>query len=184
MDFSAFSHGQMHSKIWLCEILEPYIKEQSKIAILGSWYNILGLMLNIRKPNYHNYIIGFDIDEDAIKIADSITESWRFYPKKILENIQADVNDIGLDYFDVIISTSVEHITENIWFDNIKSNTLVCIQSSTIGKDIESFLVTNENKSLSDLKNKYPLSKIVYEGELDFDYPVNPYKRLMIIGYK
>jgi len=183
MDLSAFSHGQIQSKIWLCEILEPLLNSTDKIAILGSWYNVLGFMLNVRKPKYYQHISGFDLDT-VQEEADKITCAWNHLPELTVFNVKADVNSVDLSEFNVIISTSVEHITENVWFQNIKPNTLVCIQSSTIGSDIESFKVTNENKSLDDLKQKYLLSKIVYEGVLDFDYPVNPYKRLMIIGYK
>ena len=184
MDLTVFSHGQVHSKVWLCEVLEPYIKENSKIAILGSWYNLLGFMLHVRKPHYYKFIVGYDIDENVKEIADRITESWKFLPQQTIENINADINDLDYSNYQVVVNTSVEHIAQKNWFDGIKSETLVCIQSCTIGKEIESYKITNENKTLEDLKQKYPLSKIVYEGELSFDYPVNPYKRLMIIGYK
>lgn len=184
MDLNAFSHGQVQSKIWLCEILEPYLKSDDKIAILGCWYSVLSFMLGVRKPNFYESIVGYDIDDDAVKIADKITESWRFLTSKKFKNITADVNNLNLEDYNVVISTSVEHITMNDWFNNLKTNTLVCLQSSTLGTDVDYFKVSNQNKSLEELKQKYPLSKIVYEGELDFDYPVNPYKRLMIIGYK
>lgn len=183
MDLASFSHGQVQSKIWLCELLEPLLKGSDKIAILGSWYNVLGFMLNVRKPKYYSHITGFDID-NVQEDADKITCAWNHLPELTVFNINADVNTVDLTGFDVIISTSVEHITQNNWYNNVKSNTLVCIQSSTIGTDVENFKVTNPNNSLNELKQKYPLSKIVYEGMLDFDYPVNPYKRLMIIGYK
>lgn len=184
MDFNAFSHGQIHSKIWLCEILEPFLRDVDDIAILGSWYNILGFMLNVRKPNYYKSITGYDIDSDAIRIADSVTESWRFLPDNTLENLLADVNTVDYTKHDTIINTSVEHMLDNNWFNKITSNTLVCIQSSTLGTEIDYFKVTNKNSDIAELKQKYPLSKIVYEGVKDFDYPINPYKRLMIIGYK
>lgn len=183
MDLNAFAHGQIHSKIWLCEQLEPLLNPNDKIAILGSWYNILAFMLNIRKPKFYQHITGFDLDS-VQEEADKITCSWIHLPELTVFNRQADVNQIDLSEFNVIISTSVEHITENIWFNNIKENTLICLQSSTLGTEIEYFKVSNPNTSLDQFKQKYPLSKIVYEGFLDFDYPVNPYKRLMTIGYK
>jgi len=185
MDLNSFAHGQIRSKIWLCEKLEPFIKPSDNIAILGSWYNILGFMLNVRKPNYYQHITAYDID-NVQEEANKITCSWVHVPEKEISiyNLRADVNKVDLSNFDVIINTSVEHITENIWFSNIKQNTLVCLQSSTLGTDIEYFKVSNQNKNIDDMKQKYPLSKIVYEDIMNFEYPVNSYKRFMIIGYK
>ena len=67
MNFDAFSHGQIQSKIWLCEELEPHTPIHANIRILGSWYNILAFMLLTRRPEYYyNSIEGIDIDPDAM----------------------------------------------------------------------------------------------------------------------
>ena len=124
MDFSAFSHGQVHSKIWLCETLEPFLKSKDNIAILGSWYNVLGLFLNVRKPNYYQNIVGYDLD-DVQKIADKFIDSWNHLPNQTVKNIQANVNFIDLSNYNVVINTSVEHMEDRKWFSNLLPNTLV-----------------------------------------------------------
>ena len=86
MDYTAFSHGQMQSKIWLCESLEKYIPEKSNIAILGSWYNLLGILLLTRNPNKYNFIIGIDIDKNAIDIANKLCERWMIQPNVKIRN--------------------------------------------------------------------------------------------------
>ena len=183
MDLLAFSHGQIHSKLWLCETLEPFLKPTDKIAILGSWYNLIGFMLNIRKPNYYSSITGYDKD-NVQEVANKIIESWNHLPNQTVININADVNDIDLSSYNVIINTSVEHMKSIKWFDNIKNDSLVCLQSLNLSSDMGVYDIVNENKTFEDFLEKFKLSKTVYTGTKDFDYPVLPYKRFMIIGYK
>ena len=76
MDFDSFSHGQIVSKLWLCEQLEQYIDKNRDITILGSWHNVLGFMLSVRKPGYYKNILGVDSDINVIEIADKITNAW------------------------------------------------------------------------------------------------------------
>lgn len=183
MDLSAFSHGQIHSKLWLCETLEPYLKDDDNIGILGSWYNVLGFMLNVRKPNFYKNIIGYD--KDTVQdVANKIIESWNHLPNQTVTNVNVDVNEINLTNHNVIINTSVEHMESTKWFNNIKQETLVCIQSLNLSADIAPYGIVNENKTLEELRNKFHLRKTVYTGTKEFDYPVLPYKRFMIIGYK
>ena len=181
MDLSAFSHGQIHSKLWLCEKLEPYLTPKDKIAILGSWYNVLGFMLNIRKPYYYKNIVGYD--KDTIQdIANNIIQSWNQLPNQTVVNRQANVNELDLSHYNVIINTSVEHIEGDGWFNNIPIGSLVCIQSLNL--PIGVYEIVNETKSLEELQIRFKLNKTVYTGTKEFNYPVLPYKRFMIIGYK
>ena len=72
------------------------------------------------------------------------------------------------------------------WYDNLPKNILTIIQSNNYDDlDEHIFCV----KDLTDMKEKYPMSKIFYEGELDqLGQPVQgipkPYKRFMLIGRK
>ena len=50
-NYDAFSHGLVTSKLWLCEELENVIHNNNvknpALNILGSWNNLLALMLLI-----------------------------------------------------------------------------------------------------------------------------------------
>lgn len=184
MDLRSFSHGQIHSKIWLCEQLEKYLKNEQKIIILGCWHNILGMILMIRNPYSNFKIKGIDIDQDAIELADSFTEAWRFEYYKPFDNECADANLYNYDSYDVIINTSVEHM-DTTWFERVSTGQLVCVQSSNIGLVNESnFQITNPNTSIETFKEKYPLAETLYLGEKHFNYDINPYTRFCHIGYK
>ena len=119
MNFDAFSHGQIHSKLWLCEELERYTKVNSRIWILGSWYNLLAFMLHIRKPDYYSSIIGYDIDYHSKEVSDKLCNAWTIYNPISVQNIIANANE--LDWSnppDIVINCSVEHFSDNTWFDS------------------------------------------------------------------
>lgn len=184
MDYTALSHGQIESKIWLCETLEPYIPQNANIAILGSWYNILGLMLYTRNPKKHKFITGIDIDQDATLLADKFCNS--FLCEGFGKNICLDVNLFDYQNVDVVINCSVEHIQNYNWFYNIPKDTLVCLQTIIVHdvKIIDDWNVINRFTSLDSFLDTFPLSHVYFKGTKDFNYSTLKYTRLMLIGKK
>lgn len=194
MDFLSFSHGQITSKIWLCEELEKYCKLNDNLYILGGWHNILGFMFSIRKPNFFKKIHNIDIDSEVIEIADKICDTWinQLYTNSHIINTCADSNEYELqlnNVTDIVINCSVEHFKTNDWFNKLPTNTLVCVQSSDIkDKDvIESVDTWQQNQPNSDLAtflNRFPVSEYLYVGTKTFEYPDYGYNRFMMIGRK
>ena len=74
MNYDSFSHGQIQSKVWLCEELEQYISEQQTVFILGGWHNILGFMLLTRRPDHYASVVNIDLDAYAVAVADKICD--------------------------------------------------------------------------------------------------------------
>ena len=184
MDYSAFSHGQIHSKLWLCENLDIHVKPSSTIVILGSWYNILGFMLQTRKPKYYKEICGIDINKDAIEIANKINQAWMIGNDTVIRNINDNANKLDLRGYDVYINCSVEHMDNNDWFNNIPAGRLVCLQSTNVTIKGDPWYITNPIKSLSVFAKKYKLQQVFFKDKLDFDYGKNSYSRYMLIGIK
>lgn len=184
MDFSAFSHGQIQSKLWLCNVLEAFLpNEKLNAAILGSWYNILGFMLASRMSHKFRKIDGYDKDKDAVETADKICQAW-ILDNSYISNCVADVNKINLNMYDLIINCSPEHMAETTWFDNIKQDTLVCLQTIDIQDTNPPWLIENPTKNLNEFIEKFPLRTYKFQGEMDFDYGSFGYKRFMIVGTK
>lgn len=184
IDYNAFSHGQIQSKIWLCEEIENFINKDSRVAILGSWYNILGFMMLVRKPKYYISIRGFDKDHIAVELANKMTEAWSIQPDCYLQNEHADVNRVDLNGYDVIINTSVEHMESQEWFHKAPGNALICIQSSNVVVSDENWDIKNPSANFKDFIDMFPLNTYMYKGHISFDYGPNSYSRFMIIGYK
>jgi len=186
MDFSAFSHGQIHSKLWLCEKLEPYIPDQATVGILGAWYNVMGFMLMVRNPNKYASIIGLDIDPTVKPIADKICEAWTIQPTVRVVNRTLDVNVNNFDGYQVIINCSVEHMASNDWFDKIPKNAIVCLQSAGTNDHtkIDEWHITNPNYSFDEFKEKYPLSHYYLRDQRKIVYDDWWYSRYMVIGIR
>ena len=184
MDLSSFSHGQIQSKLWLCERLEKYIPNNAHILILGSWYNILGFMLAVRNKKKYNFITGLDIDNDVKETADALCQGFNISPNCLINNITADANLYDTKGFDCIINCSPEHMDSNNWFANIKPWTLTCIQTSNVVTDNPSWDIKNPNPNLETFANKYPMHRVFERKTKTFQYNDWGYDRYMLIGLK
>lgn len=181
IDTDSFSHGQIASKLWLCETLEPYIKDKATVTILGSWVNVLGFMMLTRQPNKYGYIRGIDINNTAVETANKLCSYW--YIEGIQRSICDDANTVELNGFDVVINCSSEHMESMSWFDNISPGTLVCIQSSNITDVNDPWFVTNPSGTFESFMEKYPLN-VKFAGTLPIRYSDWGYDRYMVIGIK
>jgi hypothetical protein len=183
IDFTAFSHGQVLSKLWLCRTIEPILQPQSRVAILGSWYNVLAFMMLTRNSSLYQFILGVDQNYQATEVSERICDAWRFGYDKKISNVTQDAGKFNIDEFNVVINCSVEHMP-NDWYDRVPTGALVCIQSSDVTDMTYPWLVTNPNPDQETLVNKYPLNQTLFLGEKEFDYGSWGYKRFMIIGRK
>jgi hypothetical protein len=182
VNLDSFSHGQIKSKLWLCEYLEPYIPKNATLLILGSWVNVTGFMLLTRRPNHYSHVRGIDIDESTVEIANKICSYW--YIEGIQRSTVDDANKIDMRGFNTVINCSSEHMEGMQWFNNIPSGTTVCIQSSNIVDPSEPWLVTNPSATFDIFMEKYPLTDIKFAGTLPIRYKDWGYDRYMIIGIK
>lgn len=182
MDYTAFSHGQIQSKQWLCETLEPHVPKNAKVIILGCWYNILALMMLTRNHAKYKSILGIDIDPDAIDIANKVCDAWIIGTDKLL-NIIEDASTFDLRGYDVVINCSPEHM-DNTWFNQVESNTLVCIQASNVDNNDDIWKINNPVPSIDIFENKFPLSHVIMSGVKEIKYDDWGYQRFMRIGIK
>ena len=191
MDFSAFSHGQIHSKLWLCENLEPYIDKNSNIIILASWYNVLGMMLAIRKPTHYKKIISIEQNEMSISTANKICDAWMINDDQLIKNDKGSIQDLtywDFDQYDAIINTSVEDISSNRWYHQVPRGKLLALQSNNLTPEkvskYKDWVILDPNPDMETFKEKYHMDKIIFEGQLEFDYGDLKYSRYMLIGRK
>lgn len=180
MNYDAFSHGQIKSKLWLCEKIEPHLVRNNQIVILGGWYNVLAFMLMTRNIHNINKITSIDIDSTVKPIADKVCELWRI--EGSVENITGDANNITVSY-DTVINCSSEHMSTE-WFEGVKMGSVVCIQSSDVVDTEYPWLVTNPSPTIDSFKEKYKLSTTLFCDTLRIQNGAWGYNRFMIIGIK
>lgn len=179
IDITSFSHGQITSKIWLCDKIETYLTPNTKVLILGAWYNVLGFMLLTRYKQITK-LTGIDIDPEVKPIADKICNAWL----SIVNNITMDSAKVNMEDYDIIINCSPEHMITNDWFNNIPDNKLVIIQSSDMTIQEEPWLICNPNTSLGEFLDKYKLQTVLFKDTIKLPYSTSFYQRFMIIGNK
>lgn len=184
-DPSAFMSGQNMSKQWLCESLEEVARaldmtNPHTIYVLGGWYCLTNFMLQVRGnlPIHRTY--SFDSDERAAIGAKILNEPYIWTGQ--FEAHTADVNKI--DYTEhtpnIVINTSVEHMTDNEWFERIPNGTVVAIQATNMPNHDHK----NKFYSADELRKAYPMFKTLIWGSKNFQYETWGFDRFMVIGVK
>ena len=185
------SRGQVKSKLWLVTELAKVIEGSlGNVVFYGGWYNFnayfLFDMFDVNK------IYSIDLDSNVV---DPCNELYR--NEKDQEKFQAVTADVNKDIkwhgkkmsvydkvanqniteqINVVINTSCEHM-DNTWFDNLPEGTFVILHQNDYFDNPQH---SNCCKDIDDVKSKYPMQSIFYEGELD----THLYNRFMLIGIK
>ena len=185
LDKDAFSSGQIKSKLWLSEKLEQEMlaidNPALKILCLGGWYGITNFVLRTRDRLNIELFRSIDIDPEVQSIADAINNLWEWQDWQF-KAITKDANDFqySINDFNLVINTSVEHIDSYQWFENIPKDCYVVLQSNNMNHDDH----CHNHETLDNMVDEFPLSQLLYRGELLFEYPDWQFKRFMIIGKK
>ena len=182
MDYDAFSSGQVVSKLWLAQELEPIARvhaNPARIVLVGGWYGLFNFILRVRSNMSIESVRSIDIDADACSVADKINDTWVWQNWKF-KSINSDANDHDYSNSNLVINTSVEHIDTHRWFDNIPNGCLVALQSNDMDHEDH----CHNHGSLDDFKDDFSLSEVFYSGSKHFEYPDWGFNRFMIIGKK
>lgn len=182
-NYDSFSHGQIKSKLWLCDELEKYIPNISSVAILGCWYNVLAFMLLSRNNKKYLSIVGIDQDKNTLHVADKLLNYWIIENSVKIKHLNADANFCDLKNYDVVINCSSEHM-QSTWFNNIPNGTLVCVQSSNVVDPNYPWLIKNPSPDLNSFVSKYPVTEKLFLDTLPIRYDGWGYDRYMLIGIK
>jgi|TARA_B110000438_G_scaffold152328_1_gene146350 hypothetical protein len=175
----SFWHGQLDSKVWLCEsLISVNHAEASKIVIFGGWNGILASMLFNSELGVR-HIRSIDIDPACKDIALGMNKAY-----EMDGSFDAITEDMcNYEYTEdphIVINTSCEHLT-NIqyyqWYDKIPADTWIVLQSNNYSELDEHI---NCSESLDEFKKKANISNTFYAGSLKLP----KYDRYMIIGRK
>ena len=192
----AFSKGQLLSKLWIIHELKRLDLDLGNVFVCAGWLGILPALMFRELDLKIKNIKSFDIDPTCQYVADRINKSyvidgWKF------NAITMDIHDINYqkhtfrisrtngsvsDPFDIIpntiINTSCDHIFPfEKWWDLIPQGKIIILQNNNSKLDDDH--VNNVN-SLEEMKKQAPMSKILFEGELE----LSMYTRYMLIGIK
>ena len=184
------SRGQVKSKLWMISELAQIVDGSlGTVVFYGGWYNFnahfLFDMFDVKK--IYNIDLSHDVKEPSAFLYEEETKNESFI------HIQGDVSK--LDWQDksfdikcgqtghrhtvkpnVVVNLSCEHM-DNKWFEDLPEGTFVILHQNDYFDNPQH---SNCCKDIEDVKSKYPMQSIFYEGELD----THLYNRFMLIGIK
>lgn len=180
----SFSHGQVVSKLWLCDQLEKHAHAGPHVVyVLGCWYDVTGFLLESRGKLNIQTLYGIDIDPNAIQMAEVVNSAW-VYPYKHRYSVQ-DAYTVEWDPgCTIVINTSAEHFENTNWFHRIPTGTTVAIQESLMpaDKDFSDNLLFKNRSDLKEFNELYPMSETKFLDQISIEYPDWSYIRYMKIG--
>lgn len=173
----SFTRDLIASKVWLLQELARIQKHYSTMYVLGSWYGNLALYTKLQPTITVDHIINVETN------AEMLETSQRILYLVGADNVEYMLKDANeLDYRQlgpdgVVVNTSLTDMSGTAWFDRIPAGTLVAMQSRDHDPGRAAY-------STQDIVDQFPLSKIIYDGELDLEDPETAYTRYMVIGIK
>ena len=168
----AFWRGQMQSKEWLIENLQPLVNSPSRIDIHGGWVGVLASMI-FQSKIPARYICSVDIDPTCEPIATMMNKHEEIDGK--FRAITGDMCNVPVSG-NVIVNTSCEHITQEqyeTWLARLPKDSIVVLQSNNY--DIPEHVRIAQ--TLEEFKKQSHLTEL-WSGMLKTQL----YTRWMIIG--
>lgn len=168
-------------KLWGLTELKKIKDRFDTVYILGSWYGNAAIILNLlRKQISFEHIVNVDTDQQALDTSERLLNKMGLAGNT--EFMLADANE--LDYRQLgdnglVLNFSTVDIAGTDWFENIPPGTTVLVQArdSVEGSP-------NQFSTVEDLIQRFPLSRVDYQGEKLFKDPETEFKSFMIIGQK
>jgi len=177
---NSVNDNQIASKEHLTKAIIPIlndIKNLKDIAILGSWYGLLGAMLRQHLDD-KIYISNIDSDPSTKNIGQSLFnhEKNRFYIDDAVDHMFYQ----GKDKYQLIINTSCEHMEQDdvlLMRHRKNDDTVICFQSNNY------FAIdghVNCSNSLEEFVDSLNLSTVLHASALEIKS--NNYDRYTVIG--
>lgn len=170
-----FSKSQVLSKIWMGEILTKFDLNFNNVLLIGGWLTHHSLYL---KDINYGKLFSVDPDAEHNPLIEIINPGAYVENKNINECFDSTGN---LTFYgkvlepNLIINTSSEHMS-NEWFEKLPEGSLVFIENNSDPSDEH----INYSETLPDFLRKFPMTKILYRGEMNFP----KYKRYALYGIK
>ena len=173
----SFTHDLIKSKVWLLTELAGIAPRVGTIYVLGSWYGNLGVLLALDPVIRYKQLINVETDPEFLQTSERIHNRLGMGNTEYMLKDANDLDYQQLGRDGVVINTSLTDMPGQAWFDNIPAGTLVVMQSRNNDPG-------NASHSTQDIIDRFPLSEIIYDGELRLQDPETAYTRYMVIGIK
>lgn len=171
---------QIRSKLWLIRELSDGVHlDRANIVVLGAWFGVLPLLIDLTLQRPPARMICVDIDPSAVELGRRVIGP--LYPN--IEYLVADAMDldypsIAQERSSVLVNTICEHLPDaRGWWAKVHPGQLAVLQSNNYDLCPDH---VNCVSSTEEMKAQTPMTTVLYEGSLRL--PI--FDRYMLIGYR
>lgn len=184
-NFDSLSHGQIKSKLWLCENLKKVgLPEPRKALFLGSWYGFLPFLMLTKGFFERTELILTDIDPEALRVSRRVLDFWYCEGRPIqfhqMDAYQMNYSAPPFEGTDLVFNTSCEHMDGVHWLSRIPAGTKVVLQGTDMVHPEHIFPFHN----LGHFKSAMSSVEVQLADEMKFEYPDKSFTRFLVIGRK
>lgn len=173
----SFTPDLVFSKLWLIDELAQIQPEIDTMYVLGSWYGNLALLIDKSGKLSVRKIINVETNAEFLKTGQQLLKKHQVGNTQAMMQDANKLNYQQLGNAGVVVNTALNNIAGRDWFEHIPDGTLVVMQARD--RDAE-----QQFSGLADIQQKFPLSRVLYQGKLDLADPETEYTRFMTIGIK
>jgi hypothetical protein len=173
---------QVRSKLWLIdELTRRRGLGGMTMVVLGAWYGVLPLLLNLRlgMASAPARMVCVDISLEAIKLGRRVISP--LYPNieyQVADAMELDYAGVASALSSVLVNTICEHLPDaKTWWQRVRPGQLTVLQSNNYNRCPDHVNCVDD---LEQMKAQTPMSELVYEGTLRL--PI--FDRFMLIGYR
>lgn len=187
INMDALSHGQVRSKLWLCEKIEDQFKSSPPLHLifLGSWYGFLPFLILARGRLSVLAMDLIDVDSQAIQISKKILNTWHFEGLPISFH-HGDANDLSFQQIlrpqeCLVVNTACEHFTSDRWLRALPATTNLCLQSTNMIHEEHVHVPISLEGFVHQVK---PWVEVQSQDSHRFEYRNLSFDRYMVFGRK
>lgn len=180
-----FAHGQVLSKIHLCEKLENLERPFRNIYVLAGWAGLLPLMIRSRAKLKFEKIILVDRDPQVCEMArvvNNALECEKRFEARCLDIQNLKTSEMTAE--DLIINTSLEHFKDATWWNQLPEGVTCALQASDLVHPEHIGAVKDLEHLKTDILKLPMFYPSDFEDTLTMTYPNQSFQRFTWIGMK
>ena len=173
----SYTQDLIASKIWLLTELARIAPTVGTVYVLGSWFGNLAVINQLDPTIKYKRLINVETDPEFLRASERIHDHMGIDKNEYMlkDANRIDYRQLGKD--GVVINTSLTDMSGIDWFERIPDDTLVIMQARDHDPG-------QQYRNTKDITTRFPLSEILYQGELELKDPQTSYTRYMVIGIK
>jgi len=176
----SIDEGQVRSKLWLIrELTQRVDLEGTYVVVLGAWFGILPLLVNLTRRRPPARMICVDIDATAVNLGRrAIGSLYSNIEYAVADAMDLDYGVLANDQSSVLVNTICEHLSDAPeWWARVHPGQLAVLQSNNYDRCRDH---VNCVSGVEEMKAQTPMTEVLFEGALRL--PI--FDRFMLIGHR